>query len=349
MVDQYKNKKWFENDLAKYDYILDARSHQYEHWTYNYGIIRLILDARLGKNTVIRTTSLLSNLLSQVGIESIPRIEHINLFGSRIISLIYREIISTIEIAIALKSSKQVLVLHVHPLSLILATPIIFLSSSHVTICLHNDFIASVRSKTIEGLVEKTLWYSASYLNRNVEFIAQNRYFLQFARRFFCKNTKIYQIEHPIVPRLLYQSLAANTVIGTDFQIHAGFFGSLNNERGISSFLDYVKSQPEKLFIVVGRGTAKIPSYANLQKFESPTTAVYCALAIRVESIFIDLRGDVYRIGESGVFWDAVGLNVKILVGELPIMYKKRIKNTCYSNTVKVCEVNLDCNLIKRS
>jgi hypothetical protein len=342
MAEQCNKKITTKNDVGKYDYLLDARSHRYEHWTYNFGIARLVLNARFGKKTVIRTTKVLSDLFKQAGIAATPRNEHSNLFGSRFLSLIYREIISTIEIAIAVHSAKQVLVLHVHPLSLILATPIIALSSSHVTICLHNDFIASVRSKTIEGLVEKTLWYSASFINQNVDFVAQNKYFLQFSRRFFCRNTKIHQIDHPIVPRLLYQSLATGIELDTNQEIHAGFFGSLNDSRGISSFLDYVKSQPDKLFIVAGRGAVNIPYHVNLRSFESPTTELYCALAIRVKSIFIDLRGEVYKIGESGVFWDVVGLNVKMLVGEVPVMYKRRIKNQSKTSVNKVQDIAVD-------
>lgn len=317
-----------------YDCLVDLRSTEYEHWTYNQGIVRQVLEARESRPTRIRTTRSLAGLLQYLGFAASARIEWPQKLGGRLTRLIMREMLSVVEILLAIVMSRRVLVLHAHPLGLFLAWPLLFIFGERFTICLHNDFVVTLREHGREQTIERWLWWCVSRSNRRLKFIAQNKYYARYVRKFMRAKTTIVVWPHPVTPREVYELVASNIKDVLPSHVHAGFFGRVEIGRGISAFKEHVMRHSDQSFIVAGLGALKFPAYVNVHRFERPPTELYCALATRCDSLFIDLRSDVYRIGESGVYWDAVGLDALILTGKLPRMYQVRLRQLSNQRTL---------------
>lgn len=319
-----------------FDCLVDLRSTKYEHWTYNYGMINQVIESRSKNSTRIRVTRALSQLLSRYDIPARAKFEWPSTLGGRLLSLVMRELLSVFELTLAVILTKRILILHAHPLGLFLASPLLAVFGKRVTICLHNDLITTLREDSFELRLERWLWWCVSRSNKGLTFLAPNKYYAQFIRKFLPLDASIVIWPHPIIPRAVYEQVALNDTDTLFPRADAGFFGRVEKDRGISAFESHIKRHTDRVYIVAGRGAAKFPTYANVHYYERPPTDIYCALVTRSDSLFLDLRGDVYRIGESGVFWDAVGLDVSVLYGELPLMYEKRMRQYFGSKCVKI-------------
>jgi hypothetical protein len=111
-----------------------------------------------------------------------------------------------------------------------------------------------------------------------------------------------------------------------------GYFGRVEAGRGLNKYLKIVDKTPLKKFLVAGKSAGKIGFRKNLDAFEKPETRIYCGLLLKCDQIFIDLSDESYRLGESGVFWDAVGLSKTIVFGNVPKMHRKRINELRITN-----------------
>lgn len=312
--------------LREFDCLVDLRSTEYEHWTYNHGMAQLALKARAEQRTQIRTTRALAGLLQRLGVDATARLEWPGKVGGRLTKLLMREILAAVEVLRAVLSSRKVLVLHAHPLGLFLAWPLLFLFGGRFTICLHNDFVTTLRQPGGEQRVERWLWWCVAHSHRKLTFIAQNKHYGRFIKKFLPRTTPVIVCPHPITPRAVYEQVATEVSASLPARFDVGFFGRVESGRGTSAFEGHVDRHPAAAFLVAGKGASHFPSRPNVHRFELPPTDVYCALVTRADALFIDLRSDVYRIGESGVYWDAVSLDVSLLCGVLPRMYRARVR-----------------------
>lgn len=312
--------------LRDFDCLVDLRSIEYEHWTYNHGMACLVMQGRQEQQPRIRTTRALAALLQRLGVDANARLEWRGAIGCRLTRLLMREMIAALEVLRAILSSQKVLVLHAHPLGLFLAWPLLFLFGGRFTICLHNDFVTTLREPGGEQRVERWLWWCVAHSHRKLAFIAPNKHFGRFIKKFLPRTTTVIVCPHPVTPRSVYEQVAALVSAPLPARFDAGFFGRVESGRGTSAFEGHVDRHPDASFLVAGKGASQFPSRPNVHRFELPPTDVYCALVTRADALFIDLRSDVYRIGESGVYWDAVGLNVSLLCGVLPCMYRARVR-----------------------
>lgn len=319
-----------------FDCLIDLRSTKYEHWTYNQGMVCQVLEVRAARPTRIRTTRALSDLLQRIGVTADARIEWPYNLGGRFTGLLMREVLAVVEIVLAAVFARRILVLHAHPLGLFLASPFLCVLGKRFTICLHNDFVTTLRENGHEQTIERWLWWCVSRLNRRLIFAAPNKYFARYIRKFLPPKSTVVIWPHPVTPRAVYEKVASSVPDSLPAQIYAGFFGRVETGRGISAFEGQVKRHPERSYIVAGMGASRFPRYANVYCYERPPTDVYCALVTRSDSLFIDLRSDVYRIGESGVYWDAVGLDVAVLYGEVPRMYRARLRQHFGHRSIKL-------------
>lgn len=324
---QNSNAPEMDSALSSYDALVDLRSTGHEHWTYNFGIINKVVEARGKVGLRIRVTSALVDILGRLGVEAKPRLEWAT-NSPRLIRLLTRELLSAVEIFYAALRSKRIIVLHCHPLGLIMAWPILIFFGGRFTICLHNDFVGALHDRGWEHMVEKWLWWCMARLNHRLTFAVQNRLIRRYARSFFPAATNVVIWPHPIVPRQVYESLGSGAEDNLPLDVHMGFFGRVELNRGMTEFESYISKNPDKYFIVAGIGAKKFPKFANVNIYEQPIVNVYCALATRCNSFFVDLSR--YRAGESGVFWDGVGLNVPLFLGDLPILHRERLRK-CFS------------------
>lgn len=322
--------------IYDFDCLVDLRSIEYEHWTYNYGMINQVMASRFTNFTRIRVTKALSQLLNQNDIRAGSRFEWPSAYGGRFLSLLMRELLSVIELFCAVVLSKRILILNAHPICLFLASPILAVCGKKVTLCLHNDLIIALREDSFELRIERWLWWWISRSSKNITYLAPNKYYAQFIRKFFPSRASVVILPHPTIPRALYEQVALKDHKGLFPRAFVGFFGRVEKDRGIAAFESHIKQHSEKVYIVAGRGASEFPTYSNVYCYERPPTDIYCALVTRSEYVFLDLRGDSYRIGESGVFWDAVGLDAGVMYGDLPLMYRKRMQQYFGRRSVKI-------------
>lgn len=331
-----------------FDCLVDLRSTGFEHWTYNYGLVREVLEIRASRPTRIRATRAFADLLQRLGISAAGRLEWPKNIGGHFTKLLMRELLSAVEVVLAAISSRRILVPHAHPLGLFLAWPVLSILGGRFTVCLHNDFLITLRERGREQTLERVLWWCVAQSNRRLTFVAQNKYYARYVRKFFPRATVVVVWPHPITPRAIYEEVASSVEDIMPIRVNAGFFGRVQPDRGISAFERHVSRHPNQSFAVAGTGASSFPDYENTHRYERPSTDVYCALMTRSDSLFIDLRNDVYRIGESGVYWDAVGLGISVIHGNLPLMYRIRLRRHFCDGAVPTIprEFNLsDCEV----
>lgn len=322
----YLQNQDYNLSLKQFDAIIDLRSRGLEHWSYNLGIIREVLNRTRRKPPIIVLASETAQLFSSIGLIATRRRE-ITIANSRFLTFLGRELVALHLLIKYSLTNKRILVLHAHPFSLLLSLPIIKILQREVIVCLHNDIIKSFRGFSVEDICECNVW--SVLLNRflGLGFFAPNKYF----KRFITKNRtrcKVSVVPHPILRRGDYELVARNqSIISPRFDI--GFFGQVEPERGLDSFLKLVDSKPSCRFVIAGRNAKKVLPRNNLTIVELPPTEVFCALLLATDSMFIDLRGDYYRVGESGTYWDSIALSMRVVCGSLPRLYKVRLELIC--------------------
>lgn len=311
-------------NAADIDCVLDARSIGLEHWSYNLGVARQIRDTRASRATRLVMSPACSALLGALGVPAEERREARST-GWRLLRLLAREWHSARTIREVVRTNDHVLIVHVHPLALCLATLNPLTPKGRLSVCLHNDFMGAARGNGIEDRIERVLWRMATGLHRGLRIVAPNRHFARFARRMFPRGTGIDVLPHPVLSRSDYDQVAATSPLAQGTSFRLGFFGRVDPGRGADDFRDWAARHPESPCVLAGRWTNRLQPLSNLKVFDLPDTQDYCALILRTEELFLDLRGDAYRVGESGVFWDAVGTRALLRCGHLPLMYRQRL------------------------
>ncbi|NJN35854.1 MAG: glycosyltransferase family 4 protein [Nitrospiraceae bacterium] len=311
-------------NAADIDCVLDARSIGLEHWSYNLGIARQILATRVPRATRLIMSPACSALLGALGVPAEERREA-GSTGSRLLRLLAREWHSARTIREVLRSNDHVLIVHVHPLALCLAALKPPSHKGRLSVCLHNDFMGAARGAGTEDRIERLLWRTATRLHRGLRIVAPNRHFARFARLLFPRGTGIDVLPHPVLSRSDYERVAASSPLANGERFTLGFFGRVDPGRGAGDFREWAVLHPDNPCVLAGRWTNRLEPLPNLRVFDLPDTHDFCALILRTDALFLDLRDDAYRVGESGVFWDAVGTRARLRCGYLPLMYRQRL------------------------
>lgn len=324
-------------NAADIECVLDARSIGLEHWSYNLGVARQICATRASRATRVIMSPACSALLSALGVPSDERREARST-GWRLLRLLAREWHSARTIRDVLRSNNHVLIVHVHPLALCLAALNPVAPKGRLSVCLHNDFLGAARGNGTEDRIERVLWRMATRLHRGLRIVTPNRHFARFARRIFPRGTVIDVLPHPVLSRSDYEQVAAASPLAQEARFALGFFGRVDVGRGAGDFREWVARHPDSPCVLAGRWINRLEALPNLKAFDLPDTQDYCALILRTDELFLDLRGDAYRVGESGVFWDAVGTRARLRCGHLPLMYRQRLAELAIQPNGPSCE-----------
>lgn len=312
-------------DLGSFDSVIDPRSIGLEHWSYNIGMVRQVIAARSGRDTQVVVSPDCARLMQGMKLQVSQRAESAA-SGPRLPRLLAREWRAASLLGQALRRGDRVLLLHVHPLALCLAAPALLRHGKRVSVCLHNDFVGAARSGGAENRVEAALWRLSAFLGRSMSFVAPNRHFARFARQLLPRGTPVVTVAHPVLPRADYRQVAGRSAQREGPRFALGFFGRVDTGRGAAEFRTWVEQHPERRSVLAGRWTSRLAPLPNLETHDLPSTEDYCALLLRADALFLDLRDDAYRIGESGVYWDAVGTGAHLQCGVLPRLYRQRIR-----------------------
>jgi hypothetical protein len=312
--------------LSMVDCLMDPRSIALEHWSYNVGVARNMMSHRGPRNLRVLVSADCARLMSDFGIAAEARPEGASL-GPRLPRLLAREWRAARLISGALHQGHRVLLLHVHPLALYLALPALRAHGHRLAVCLHNDFIGAVRGSGAESRIERVLWRVATAANAHIAFVAPNRHFARFFRSAMPPGTRCVVMPHPVLDRSDYERVAAASELADGERFDLGFFGRVDPGRGAGDFRSLASDHSQQRFVLAGRWTSRVAPLPNLEVHELPETPDYCALLLRAKSLYLDLRDESYRVGESGVFWDAVGTGARLHCGWLPRLYRRRMQD----------------------
>jgi hypothetical protein len=309
-------------EIQKIDGIIDLRSSKLEHWSYNIGVIQLLKKLQPNGILNIILSSDSSCLLEIIGIKSTSR-HDIALTEIRSINLFIRELYSVILLLRYGWVSKSLLVLHAHPISLFISFLLLRIIGCRLTVCLHNDIVRSFRTDGFEEIVERILWRVLLSRCSGINFSVLNKYFKRYLLKIGA-TSPICILRHPTLKREDYTKVANRSKIEMS-KFSIGFFGQALPERGLDRFLELVDTTPLCYFVIAGSKTARIAPRKNLKIYEMPSTEDFCRILLYTDAMFIDLSGDNYRIGESGTYWDAVGLSMSFIVGNVTPLFKYRL------------------------
>jgi hypothetical protein len=315
----------FDFCSQKIDTILDTRSVGLEHWSYNLGILNKLVNPKIGASPKVILTPEAARLFSKLGLNVLER-KDTKFSKNRKISLILREIYSIYLIGKNAIGAKQILILHAHPISLLGASIFARIVGCRIMVCLHNDIIKAFRSRSLEDLTERCIWLLVLKKFAGIEWLTPNRSFQRYIYKISGPFTTS-GLPHPVLTYNDYRTVA-NLIPVELPNFDTGYFGRVDSERGVNVFLNMVDSQPEKRFLIAGRNAGKILPRKNLTTYELPATEIFCNLLLKTESIYIDLSGDIYRVGESGTYWDAIGLRKKMFIGRVSLLYQQRTQTT---------------------
>jgi hypothetical protein len=327
------------SQVGEVDTIIDVRSSKLEHWSYNLGMVQRVRALRQGASVNAILSNDASRLCNKIGVEVSGRSD-VDFTSFRVINFLLRELYSLILILRYSRISKCMLIVHAHPLSLAISIVVLKMMKCKVIVSLHNDIIKSFRSNKSRDILERFLWMLLLNKVTGYSLAAPNKGF----KRYLLKTgatSPIIVLPHPILQREDYEKIASSSPIVT-CAYRMGFFGQVQDGRGLKRFLTFVDANQFSRFIIAGRNAHRITPRRNLSIYELPSIEDYSKLLLSTETMFIDLNSDWYRLGESGTYWDAVGLAMPFGIGDVPRLYRTRLMTSSKVSLDSLSSVGLD-------